>query len=178
MGGGGATSHHHVEKVGHPSPKFYLCFINTSVQWRGRSIHVQTTWVRAQCVPLLISPQFSKKSLLLAYFLQKLLCTRGTALGWWADGQQFDFKSTSALLSLKKNVVYGHCPATLPLTIHKITLLPILTPSLPQPVKFPGWKMQGYACKQYVFRSNNFCFHCFNALRFCDYPFTCQYNKK
>ena len=46
-----------------------------------------------------------------------------------------------------------------------------LTPSLPQPVEFPGWKMQGRTCKQYVFRSNNF-----SAVHFRDYPFTCQYN--
>ena len=30
-----------------------------------------------------------------------------------------------------------------------------LTPSLPQPVRFPGWKMLGRACKQYVFQSCN-----------------------
>ena len=35
-----------------------------------------------------------------------------------------------------------------------------LTPSLPQPVKFPGWKMQGPACKQYIFRSCNIYFEC------------------
>ena len=26
-----------------------------------------------------------------------------------------------------------------------------LTPSLPQPVKFPGWKVDTWACKQYIF---------------------------
>ena len=36
-----------------------------------------------------------------------------------------------------------------------------LTPSLPQPVKFPGWKTHGRACKQYTFRSSNFYFQCF-----------------
>ena len=30
----------------------------------------------------------------------------------------------------------------------------VLTPSLTQPVKFPGWKMQPHACKQSIFRSN------------------------
>ena len=35
-----------------------------------------------------------------------------------------------------------------------------LTPSLPQPVKFPGWMTQGRACKQYIFRSFNVCFQC------------------
>ena len=25
--------------------------------------------------------------------------------------------------------------------------------SMPQPVKFPGWKMHGRACKQYTFRN-------------------------
>ena len=28
-----------------------------------------------------------------------------------------------------------------------------LTPSLPQPVKFPGWMMRGRACKEYIFLS-------------------------
>ena len=31
----------------------------------------------------------------------------------------------------------------------------ILTPSLPQAVEFPGWKMHGHVCKQYIFRSCN-----------------------
>ena len=31
--------------------------------------------------------------------------------------------------------------------------LPCLTPSLPRPVKFPGWKTHWRACKQYIFRS-------------------------
>ena len=35
------------------------------------------------------------------------------------------------------------------------------TPSLPQPVKFPGWMMHGCACKQYIFRSNNIYFQCY-----------------
>ena len=38
-----------------------------------------------------------------------------------------------------------------------------LTPSLPQPVKFPGWKMHGRACKQYIFRSCNIYF------QFCEF---------
>ena len=36
-----------------------------------------------------------------------------------------------------------------------------LTPSLPQPVKFPGWMMQGRACKQYSFRSYDIYFQCY-----------------
>ena len=35
-----------------------------------------------------------------------------------------------------------------------------LTPSLPLPVKFPGWKMNGRSCKQYIFRSYNIYFQC------------------
>ena len=31
-------------------------------------------------------------------------------------------------------------------------LTDLLTPSLPQPVKFPGWKMHGRAYKQYIFQ--------------------------
>jgi len=36
-----------------------------------------------------------------------------------------------------------------------------LTPSLPQQVKFLGWKIHGHACKQYVFRSYNIYFQCY-----------------
>ena len=35
-----------------------------------------------------------------------------------------------------------------------------LTPSLPQPVKFPGSVMHGRACKEYIFRSYNIFFQC------------------
>ena len=35
-----------------------------------------------------------------------------------------------------------------------------LTLSLPQSVKFPGWKMHGHACKQYIFCSCNIYFQC------------------
>ena len=35
-----------------------------------------------------------------------------------------------------------------------------LTPSLPQPVKCPGWMMHGRACKQCIFWSYNTCFRC------------------
>ena len=51
-----------------------------------------------------------------------------------------------------------------------------LTPSLPQPVKCPGWKMHGRACKQYIFRS------CvtptFSAVNFDESPFTYQCEKE
>ena len=46
------------------------------------------------------------------------------------------------------------------------------TPSLPQPVKFPGWKMRGCVCKQYIFQSCNTC--SFNAMHFDESPFACQ----
>ena len=39
----------------------------------------------------------------------------------------------------------------------------LLTPSLLQPVNFPGGKMQGRACKQHIFRSYNP--STFNAMR-------------
>ena len=35
-----------------------------------------------------------------------------------------------------------------------------LTPSLPWPVKFSGWKMHGHTCKQYIFHSYNIYFQC------------------
>ena len=52
----------------------------------------------------------------------------------------------------------------------------ILTPSLPQPVKFPGWKMHGCACKQCIFWSYNT--STFNAMRFDENLFTCQCGRK
>ena len=52
----------------------------------------------------------------------------------------------------------------------------ILTPSLSQPVKFPGWIIYGRACKRYIFRSYNIYF--FNAMRFDENPFTCQCEKQ
>ena len=54
--------------------------------------------------------------------------------------------------------------------------LPFLTPSLPQPVKFPGWKVREQACKQYIFWSYNK--YDFNSVRFGDWnPFT-YYSEK
>ena len=52
----------------------------------------------------------------------------------------------------------------------------VLTPSLPQPVKFPGWMMHGRACKQYIFRSYNI--NIFSATRFDGDPFRCQCEKE
>ena len=38
---------------------------------------------------------------------------------------------------------------------------PILTPSLPQPGKFLGWKVHVHACKRYIFWSCNICLQCY-----------------
>ena len=46
-------------------------------------------------------------------------------------------------------------------TCSRLWNLTSLTPSLPQPVKFPGWKMHGCACKQYIFQSYNIYFECY-----------------
>ena len=52
-----------------------------------------------------------------------------------------------------------------------------LTPSLPQPVAFPGWKTHGRAaCKEYIFRSYNT--STLNAKHFDENPFTCQCEKE
>ena len=51
-----------------------------------------------------------------------------------------------------------------------------LTPSLPEPVKFLGCKMYGYAYKQYIFKSYNT--STFNAVRFDENPFTCHCEKE
>ena len=47
-----------------------------------------------------------------------------------------------------------------------------LTPSLPQPVKCPGWMMHRRACKQYVFRSCSTSI--FSSVRFDGDSLTCQ----
>ena len=52
----------------------------------------------------------------------------------------------------------------------------LLAPLLPQPVKFPGWKMHTRTCKQYTFRSYNT--STFSAVRFDENPFTCLCNKE
>ena len=44
---------------------------------------------------------------------------------------------------------------TLAVIIISLFCFLILTPSLPQPVQCPGWKMHGHACKQCIFRSYN-----------------------
>ena len=53
--------------------------------------------------------------------------------------------------------------------------LRVLTPSLPQPVKFPGWKMHRHACKQYIFRSHST--STFSVMHFDENSFTCQCKK-
>ena len=51
-----------------------------------------------------------------------------------------------------------------------------LTPSLPGPVIFLGWKMHKRTYKQYIFESYNT--STFNAMHFDENPFTCQYEKE
>ena len=77
-------------------------------------------------------------------------------------------------------ILFQHCtsqcvPALL-LKRHEISDGGWLTPSLPQPVKFPGWKMHGRACKQYIFRFYNT--PTFNARRFDENLFTCHCEKE
>jgi len=52
----------------------------------------------------------------------------------------------------------------------------LLTPSLPQPVKFPGWKMHRRTCKLYIFWSCNTA--TFSAMHFDKNSFTCQCEKE
>ena len=51
-----------------------------------------------------------------------------------------------------------------------------LTLLLPQPVKFPGWKIHGPACNQCILRSYNT--STFNPIHFAENPFTCQWEKE
>ena len=60
-----------------------------------------------------------------------------------------------------------------------------VTPSLPQPVQFLGWKMHGHACKPYIFRSYNIYFifsgpiiSIFSAMCFNENPLVCQCKKR
>ena len=48
----------------------------------------------------------------------------------------------------------------------------VFNPFTAPAVKCPGWKMHRLACKQYMFRSCNTL--TFTAVRFDEYPFTCQ----
>ena len=56
----------------------------------------------------------------------------------------------------------GAARAALPIPTYQC--LGFLTPSLPHPIKFPGWKMQRRACKQYIFWSYNTYFQCYTFL--------------
>ena len=58
----------------------------------------------------------------------------------------------------------------------KIVLISFLTPSLPQPVKFPGWQMPTYACKQHIWWSYNK--STFNTVRSDRNPFTCSCKRR
>ena len=51
-----------------------------------------------------------------------------------------------------------------------------LTPSLPQPVQFQGWKLYGSTSKQYIFPFYNT--STFSAMHFDENPFTCQCKKE
>ena len=52
----------------------------------------------------------------------------------------------------------------------------VLTPSLAQPVKFPGLVMHGHICKQCF--SVIYITSIFSAMRFDEDPFTCQPEKE
>ena len=58
----------------------------------------------------------------------------------------------SKLIRHRSNTIRSH-----PTRSHRAspTTITILTPSMPQSVKFPGLKMHGRACKQYIFWSYN-----------------------
>ena len=57
-----------------------------------------------------------------------------------------------------------------------ISIWTYLILSLPQPVKFPGLKMQGCACKQHIFQSYKK--STFTAIRLDESPFTCHCEKE
>ena len=79
---------------------------------------------------------------------------------------------TNWSVGLAKNAWTGTLPLDLSAISAGLPGLLLLTPSLPQPVKFPGWKMHGRAYKQYIFRSYDA--STFSAMRFDENPLTWQ----
>ena len=53
---------------------------------------------------------------------------------------------------------YFTCYSSRRMSSFLVQITAALTPSLPQPVKFPGWMMHGHASKQYIFQSYNIYF--------------------
>ena len=68
---------------------------------------------------------------------------------------------------------YNQCPAGI---LYQAIYISTLTPSLPQPVNFPGSKKYGRACKQYIFRFYNTSI--FSAICFDEDHFTYQSEKE
>ena len=63
-------------------------------------------------------------------------------------------------ISICYSFILSHCASPILCWIQVLSWR-TLTPSLPQPVKFPGWMMNGHTCKQYSFRSYNIFFQCY-----------------
>ena len=86
---------------------------------------------------------------------------------WYASSQLFTESSFVAVFEADVCVCLylegGRC---------LISNLCMLTPSLPQAVKFPGWMMHRRASQQYIFRSYNTC--PFSAMHFYENRFTCE----
>ena len=91
-----------------------------------------------------------------------------SSLTWRGGGGEERHEQLICFDSLKGQCLLLHPCHFITVTYSMI----ILTPSLPQPVKFPGWKMHGCACKQCIFWSYNT--STFNAMRFDENLFTCQ----
>ena len=112
-----------------------------------------------------------------AYTYRYTVTTRMTCIKMGSDESRFNVSlivkdkvtrpCPQTKLSKRKESRSGIEPRSFRLPAYRLTARPNrlsasksllhspLTLSLPQPVKFPSWKMQGRACKQYIFRSYN-----------------------
>ena len=101
------------------------------------------------------SPKYSLQYRLLCFSASSALCL----FFWIWLGKTFFFLNVHVLTT-------GHWPCVTDRT---------LTPSLPQPVTFLGWKMHRRTCKQYIFRS--YSTSTFYAVWFHENSFTCPCEK-
>ena len=86
----------------------------------------------------------------------------------WFASECFDCYTVSRMAEQRTTVLFLERKYTW----HAHPVCCWLTPSPPQPVKFPGWKMQRRALQTVSFQSYNT--STFNAMRFDETPLTCQ----
>ena len=116
----------------------------------------QTHWFPQRLIRSWLN--WSSQATLCKQILSQSLYSKGNGnnlwSAWWPLNIMHSYQQRSVphwLILLPKAVVHRAVspppppPPNLP--------LPLLTPSLPQHVKFPGWEMYAHTCKEYSFRS-------------------------